>query len=185
MGERARIAVFIIAALLLFAGVSMVIRPATEFDHTRDHASVRTNPWGTKAWRELLGVSGVATATWTRPLTELPDEVQYLALLDPTEPVEPDEQRALVDWVSEGGRLVIAPFAYRESETIAGRTADASVEQILRDFGLRTARGGAADARAVPDADVPLTADVSSVLVPTDARLQFVETADQGAATSS
>lgn len=185
MSERARIVIFIVATLLLFAGVSMVIRLATEFDQTRDHASTRTNPWGARAWRELLEACGVGTTTWSRPLTELSEDVHYLVLLDPTEPIESDEKRALVHWVFEGGRLVIAPFAYRGSETIAGRAAHASVEQILRDLGLRTARGGAADARARPDADVPLTADVSSVLVPTDARLQFLEAADRGGAITS
>ncbi|MFO8079978.1 MAG: DUF4350 domain-containing protein [Armatimonadota bacterium] len=174
MSERARLATFIAATLLLFAGVSLVIRLVTAFDDTRDHASVRTNPWGTRAWRELLEVSGVATETWRLPLSDLSDEVTYLVILDPIESIGTDETEALADWVSAGGRLVIAPFSYRGASA-DGRIASASLQRTLARFGVRPVLGGEARAHARPTAIDPLTADLSSVLVPTDGRLEIID----------
>lgn len=180
MSERARLAVFIAASIALFMGVSLLVRATTSFDYSRDHASDRTNPWGTKAWRELLERSGVGTETWAQSLTGLSEEVDFLIILDPGNPVTGQEREALTQWVAGGGRLIIAPFAHRAGTTLGGRTAKAALEQTLAAFGVGIASGSAADVRVRPAADSSLTADVSSVLVPTDGRLRIISTDDEG-----
>jgi hypothetical protein len=178
MSDRTRLALFITATLLLFATVSLVIRTATEFDETRDHASTRTNPWGTKAWRELLEASDVRTVTWAQPLTELSDDVSCLVVLDPVEEIGSRELDVLMAWVQRGGRLILAPFAYRASSTFGGSGAHASLSRLLNRFFLAHTTGGDAGAAARPVTDGPLTADVSEVVVPTDGRLLITERVD-------
>lgn len=175
MSDRARMVVFIAATIALFTGISLLVHATTRFDYTRDHASTRTNPWGTKAWRELLERSGVATQTWTQPLTELTDEVSFIVLLDPLEPLRGDERQALEEWVRAGGRLVIAPFAYRETDGIGGGRARATMEQALELFGVSPVASGVVRGRAQAVADEQLTADVSDVLVPTEGRLTVTD----------
>ncbi len=177
MSDRARMVIFIAGTIALFTAVSLLVRATTSFDYTRDHASTRTNPWGTKAWRELLERSDVTTQTWTQPLTGLTDEVGFLVLLDPVEPIEADERAALERWVRNGGRLVIAPFAYREATTITGRSARVATEQTLEEFAVRAVQTGDPGATVAPAADVELTADLTGVEVPTEGRLQVVEQA--------
>lgn len=171
MSERLRLILFVVGTLLLFTVVALIVRASTDFDYVRDHASDRTNPWGTKALRELLVRSGIATETWTAPLTELSDEVRFLMLLDPTTPISREERDALEAWVSDGGRLVIAPYAYRGFEGSGGALAAGSLETTLAHFDVRVIFGEGAGVEVRPVADGPLTADVASVHLPTDARL--------------
>jgi len=180
MSERTRLVLFVGGMLLVFAAVSYVVRSATEFDDTRDHASTRTNPWGTKAWRDVLETWGVATDTWGRPLTHLSSDVPMLVILDPTERIDGDELSALDEWVADGGRLVIAPFNYREGSG-SGRLAKAYVQRALNLFGVRAVNGDTAETLARPAEDDPLTADVAEVLVPTEGRLNVLQSiTDQG-----
>ena len=139
MSERGRMILFVIGMLVLFTTVSLLVSATTAFDYTRDHASSRTNPWGTKAWRELIGRCGVETRDWLAPLTTLSDEVEFLVLLDPTEVIEDDERTALRDWVRGGGRLLLAPFAKRADTSIDGRWARAAMDQVMRQFGVTLA----------------------------------------------
>ena len=177
MSARARMVIFIAGTIALFTAVSLLIRATTRFDYTRDHASTRTNPWGTKAWRELLERSDVPTRTWTQPLTGLSDDVGFLVLLDPVEKIEADERAALERWVRDGGRLVIAPFAYREATTITGRSARAAMQQTLEEFAIRAVETGAPGITATPAADIELTADLTGVEVPSEGRLHVMERA--------
>ncbi|MBD3293255.1 MAG: DUF4350 domain-containing protein [Armatimonadia bacterium] len=172
MSERARLVIFVVGTLLLFTIVALIVQATTDFDYVRDHASDRTNPWGTKAFRELLTRSGVATETWTMPLSRLSEEVQFLIILDPTEPISGDDRDALAAWVADGGRLVVAPYAYRPFEGPEGRQASNSLEATLSAFNVRSTIGDAADEEVSAVAQSPLTADVAQVLVPTDGRLR-------------
>ena len=178
MSERARMALFIASLIALFTGVSLLVRATTRFDYARDHASTRTNPWGTKAWRELLERSEVATQTWLRPLTDLTDDVRFVVVLDPTRPIRVDEQQALERWVRRGGRLVIAPFADPGAGELGARWTRATTAQTLESFGVTATDSGRADATARPAAQCPLTDDVSRVLIPTVGRLSVDEDAE-------
>lgn len=171
MSERARVALWLSLTVVLFIGVGLLAQTGAEFDFTRDHASTRSNPWGTKAWRELLEHSGLQSETWLEPLTQLTDDVRCLVLLDPTLPVSGEERDALVDWVEAGGRLVVAPHAHRESGSYAGRVAQGSMEDLLAAFGLRAFGGNPAEWEIARAVEEPLTADVERVHVPTDYRL--------------
>jgi len=101
------------AIFVIFAIVGVAGYWGTGFDPVRDHSSERTNPWGTKAYRELLERCGLETATWDRPLTELTGSVKLLMLFDPQRPITEEEQERLLAWVRAGGRLVLAPFGER------------------------------------------------------------------------
>jgi hypothetical protein len=161
--DRGRTAILLVGSLLLFVGIGLLAYRGTAFDYTRDHASDRTNPWGAKAWRELLGRSGLTTRTWSRPLDELPEEVQTLVLLDPVEPITAEEQDGLLSWVRGGGRLIFAPFAKRPS--------DASMHELLTALGLRRTLGAPLGEAVPRRSDLPVTADASAIVVPTEARL--------------
>ncbi len=177
MSERGRMILFVIGMLVLFTTVSLLVSATTAFDYTRDHASSRTNPWGTKAWRELIGRCGVETRDWLAPLTTLSDEVEFLVLLDPTEVIEDDERTALRDWVRGGGRLLLAPFAKRADTSIDGRWARAAMDQVMRQFGVTLASTTRPDGSAHPVAETAATADLSEVYLPGTGRLGLVEDA--------
>ena len=79
----------------LFALVQWyLVTHAQNLDRVVDHSSSRTNPWGTKAVRELLGQRGVTTRTWGAPWTRLADYVDVLdwvereGLVDQIDPVQ-------------------------------------------------------------------------------------------------
>ncbi len=178
MSQRARLILLVVGVIALFTVVGLIARAGGAFDFTRDHANTRTNPWGTKAWRELLERTGVATATWDKPLTELSGEVTFLVVLDPVKPIQVEERQALVEWVEGGGRLVIAPFAYRATALTGGWAAH-SMDETLACFGLRAFGGNDAEVAVQRRADTPLTADVSTVFVPTDQRLRALSSGDE------
>jgi len=83
----------------------------TAFDPIKDHSSLRTNRWGTKALRELLADSGLTVKTLKLPLTRLPDSPGVLFVLDPGREVRRRETDALLHWVGAGGWAVIAAEA--------------------------------------------------------------------------
>ncbi len=171
MSGRARLFLWLSLTLIAFIAIGLLVRRGAEFDFTRDHASTRANPWGTKAWRELLERSGIETRTWLTPLTELHDEVCMLVLLDPVLPIDKSERDALVRWVESGGTLIIAPHAYRNAGQLPGRAEWESIDEALAAFGLHAAGGNAAEVTVAPRAEEPVTADVEGIFVPTDYRL--------------
>jgi len=174
MSDRGRMVLFVVGMLVLFTTVSLLVSATTAFDYNRDHASSRTNPWGTKAWRELIERSGVGAQDWLAPLTTLSDEVEFLVLLDPTEPIEDDERTALRDWVRAGGRLVLASYADRSDASVAGRWARASMDQTLRQFGVTLATATRADVTVSPSLETEATADLSAVHLPSTGRLRVL-----------
>lgn len=174
MSDRGRMVLFVVGMLVLFTTVSLLVSATTAFDYNRDHASSRTNPWGTKAWRELIERSGVGAQDWLAPLTTLSDEVEFLVLLDPTEPIEDDERTALRDWVRAGGRLVLAPYADRSDASIGGRWARAAMDQTLREFGVTFAAATRADVTVSPSLETEATADLSAVHLPSTGRLRVL-----------
>ena len=164
--------------LVIFVIVGLAGYWGTGFDPVRDHSSERTNPWGTKAYRELLQRCGLKTATWDRPLTELTGSVKLLMLFDPQRPISEEEQERLLAWVRAGGRLVLAPFGEGMDSVPSCCRGGAcavrgpSVQQLLARLGLVLSEDGEANEQARVGEGSPLTADVRRVKVPSEYRLE-------------
>jgi hypothetical protein len=77
-------------------------------DPTRDYSCLRSNPWGTKALRELCARLGWQTKVWRQSFAHLPPPPAVLCVLAPAQPLAHEELRALEQWVHSGGQLVIA-----------------------------------------------------------------------------
>lgn len=62
---------------------------------------------GTKALYLYLEKKGYPVARWYRPLTELPPTAGTVAIIEPVEAID-RESNALLDWVENGGTLIVA-----------------------------------------------------------------------------
>ena len=165
----------------IFVGLGLLGRWGQgAFDPTRDHSSLRTNPWGTKAYRQLLERCGVRTKTWDKPLDKLTDRVKLLMVLAPQRSLSEDEQEGLLDWVRDGGRLVLALYG-REIVHPACEGGSCRVEGgpdirlLLARFGLLLDARGASDAQARVGETSALTADVRHAIIPSPYRLVRAE----------
>jgi hypothetical protein len=119
---RARAAVLFglaLAGLLLALWAVARFTPAPRGPHSSSYA---TSSAGLAAYASLLERSGVTVRRLRRPVAERPPAPgETLVVLDPSV-VDPDEARAIGDWVRAGGRLV------------AGGTRDASwLDSVLDD----------------------------------------------------
>lgn len=170
MSERRRLIALLVGAAAVLFAVALLAHRHASFDTVRDHSSLRRNPWGTAAWRALIERSGVPTATWDRPLTELNSAVEMLVMLAPVHDFAPEEMEALVAWVRAGGRLV---FAATARSSLGGAFAEGpdAARDILEALGLEAYPGPSADARVMPGTEEPMTADVRRVRVPGGLRL--------------
>jgi hypothetical protein len=112
MSRRARRSLWtlICLAILLVAGaVSAYFRGShPALDPTRDYSSFRTNPWGTKALRQLCTASGLTVHVWQQPLAELPAGPGTLCIFAPSDPLSDADRDYLADWIAKGGRLLVA-----------------------------------------------------------------------------
>ena len=78
-------------------------------DFTADHASFRTNPWGTKALRELAESNGLTPTGLERPFHEFSaPPTATLCIFDPTWGLTDEEIEALVEWIRQGGHVIFA-----------------------------------------------------------------------------
>lgn len=170
MSERWRLGMGLVAAALLLFAVALLAHRHASFDSVRDHSSLRRNPWGVAAWRALVERSGVPTATWDRPLTELDADVQMLVILAPVHDIAPGELDALLAWLRAGGRLVVAATARSSPGGALAAEPDAS-DDLLRRLGLSASPAPRADATVAPVAEDPVTADVRALRVPGGLRL--------------
>ncbi len=171
MNERRRLIFMLFAIVALFTAAWLAVRRGTAFDPVRDHSSERRNPWGTAAWRELIERSGVATAAWEHPFTALDDGVEVLVVLSPLRPLSKQETEALLDWVRRGGRVILAPSAYRPSGFMTASWGNQSMLPLLHGLGVERVSGWARSAAVPVVATEELTADVRSVWVPSEYRL--------------
>jgi hypothetical protein len=99
----------VIVIFLVFLGWQFIgVSRSPGADPVEDHASTRTNACGTKALRELCGAMGLSAHTWGRPFGELHGRVGLLLVLDPNAGMRAGEMDALLKWVEDGGRVIIA-----------------------------------------------------------------------------
>lgn len=165
------------ALLVLFVALGMVVGPRASHDWTRDHASDRKNPWGLAACRELLERLEVPTDTWDRPLTELHGDVGMLMLLDPQMAVSDEEQARLLEWVAEGGRLVLGAFGEGWgplSQVRTGRVGLAgylTMSELMGRLGLALTAAGDSGDPGRTTTRTELTRNVHLISVPSKYRL--------------
>ncbi|MHB8995845.1 MAG: DUF4350 domain-containing protein [Armatimonadota bacterium] len=165
----------ILGLLLIFVAASVLLgRRTGRPDPIRDHSSLRTNAWGTKALAELARKSGLQVAVWDQSLERLSASQCFLCLLDPSRHIGRDQQRALLDWVRTGGTLLLGT----ELDETHNLTLSASAPNAGPDATLLAALGlrGEAKARengiARPAASAPELREVKTVLVPGRYRLR-------------
>lgn len=172
MNDRLRLVLWLGITAVAFIAIAFIAGRGAAFDFTRDHSSTRANPWGTKAWRELLERSGVQTQSWLQPLTELGDDEVCLVLLSPVLPVTLEERMALANWVEAGGRLIVAPRGRVATGLSGGLPGSGGMEELLAGFGLRVFRQSRADREVGRLVEDPLTRDVETIHVPGELRLR-------------
>ncbi len=180
--SRSRRNYILLAALFaIFVGLALLSRWGQgAFDPTRDHSSLRANPWGTKAYRQLLERCGVRAETWNKPLDKLDSSVKLLMILGPERSLSEDERKGLLDWVREGGRLVLAIYGGRADGSecegaCCGLGGGRNIRLLLARLGLLLDAHGVSGARARVEEASALTADVSHVIVPSECRLVRTE----------
>jgi hypothetical protein len=103
---RVRVGLGIGAFVLLFAIVLLVVDRFTQEPKGPPSSSYATTPRGLAAYASVLQRSGHPVRRLrTRISDDAPPTDQTLVVLDP-DVMEPEEARAIGDWVRSGGRLV-------------------------------------------------------------------------------
>ncbi len=186
MNRRWRVVLILVVLLGLFVGLLAYLYRG--YDWTADHASFRTNPWGTKALRELCERNNVPTQTLQRPLDELADPTgALLCIFDPTLTPTEDELAALEAWIRDGGHLILAVG----DDTFSGGGCGSgscslygecgSNRILLAHLGLGTQSLGTPEQVVTLQApnQGPWTADVTSIVVNSSRRLIRLTSAQQ------
>lgn len=138
MTRQARIIFLLVLCFLLIYSLQMWgLRRRPASDPVCDHASFRTNDWGTCAFRELLNHTGLATRTWNQAgWAELSPQVRMLWIIDPQRRPTQQDLNALTRWLQAGGSLVVAPDPRPQTRGIrwVGTTGG---ERLLEHLGWR------------------------------------------------
>ncbi len=103
--------VLVIVGLVVFFTLLMAYLTSRSptYDLTADHASFRTNEWGTKALRELCKRNELTVQTYRRPWDEFAaPERAVMCVFDPNFGPQKQGIKALVEWVRGGGHLLLA-----------------------------------------------------------------------------
>lgn len=85
-------------------------RVDTEEDETNgDRSSYSSRAYGTKAFFTFLNRVGMAATRWEDSFKDLSrrEEVAALLIIEPTVPMSGEESSALMNWVQQGGRLIM------------------------------------------------------------------------------
>ncbi|MEN6344210.1 MAG: DUF4350 domain-containing protein [Armatimonadia bacterium] len=123
--------IVIVVCLVVFSVVySLLTAHQATFDPYCDHSSLRTNQWGTKALRELLQSTGLRVQTLGEPWTSLGPEVRLLWVLDPQLVATEGEVLALLQWVRQGGTLIVAPDARPANRGMNPGSAEADLRLL-------------------------------------------------------
>ncbi len=178
----------IIVLLLLGLFIALFAYLQRGYDWNDDHASFRTNPWGTKALRELCERNGLATNALQRP----PDEFAasphaVLCVFDPTFGLTEEEFKALVDWVKDGGHII---FAVGDDELTVGCCGRGSCslsgdigpnQTLLANLGLGTEPSGPSEkiVTVEPANHTPWTVDVAKLKANSSRRLIRLTSVEQ------
>jgi len=89
--------------------ISYLVSHSSRYDLTEDHASFRTNEWGTRALHEICERNQVNVKLQERPWDEFTASPQaLLCVFDPDFGPDHKQLSGLVDWVKNGGRVLLA-----------------------------------------------------------------------------
>ncbi|MFP3905168.1 MAG: DUF4350 domain-containing protein [Armatimonadota bacterium] len=130
---------------------------------------------GFRAWAELLRRENFEVRKWRGRLDALSSSHQALIITSPARHFIKGEIRSLVQWVHDGGVLLIAPSRHTLRDRY--RLYDEPippVQQLLGPFGLAEKRKTQLPGRVAVDEAVPLTRDVGQLYAPSHLRLLMV-----------
>ncbi len=171
--NRLTVLVVVVVAALCFSLMAIYTSSRSpSSDPNADHASHRTNEWGVKALRELLGRAGLKTADWSKPFGELGDERGVLWVFDPQAEIGTEEIRGLLAWVARGNRAIIVPDP---ADSVRGATfPNAGPDRsLLAALGWGAAQSGAPmPERVHVQPTDPFCRDVGQLHLPRAWRLQ-------------
>lgn len=171
--NRLRVLVVIVVCLVMFTALHLHhLSRSPTWDPVCDHGSFRTNEWGTKALRDLLGESGLETETWGEYWTQLSPRVRQLWIINPQRPPRGRETEALLEWVAAGGMAVVLPDPRREQRGVSLAARRTANEALLWRLGVQAVDAGAAERLVAASDREPLLRDVGRVLVPGGWRLE-------------
>ncbi|MEI6502707.1 MAG: DUF4350 domain-containing protein, partial [Armatimonadota bacterium] len=160
---------------MLFVTLTVIFARGGRRDPIRDHSSVRTNAWGTRALAELTRARGLPATAWDRPLTQLSERQRLLCLFDPSYTQGRYDVQALLEWVRRGGHLVLATdLDETHNLTFATSASTAGPDEVLlAALGLvGESKGGATGWAQAGQPPQPELRDVRAVYVPGPYRLR-------------
>jgi hypothetical protein len=159
----------LLALALLLCGVYLYFAAARRpEDPIADHSTYRTNAAGCKALYTWLAQRGYEVHRVERPLVNLPLDEGLLCVLAPTQTVEADEAERLLQWVEEGGTLLLSCDRPMLAAALTGRPA---IEALEEAFGLRSAWYHGESRRLRPTGDAPYWRDVEYIELPNTVRI--------------
>jgi len=159
-----------------------LVSRSPRYDLTEDHASFRTNEWGTKALREICERNQIDVKLHERPWNEFEASPQaLLCVFDPDFGPQEKQLTALVDWVKNGGRVLLAVDTDRVLEYNAAYGYISANHLLLAHLGLLTSKAGLyrATVAVEPAVPSPMASEVAQVQVNSPQRLAVAESANE------
>ena len=170
----------LIIAFTIF--ISYLISRSPRYDLTEDHASFRTNEWGTKALREVCERNEVNVKLQERPWDEFTASPQaLLCVFDPNFGPQQKQLTALVDWVRGGGQVLLAVDADHVLEYNATYGHISANHVLLAYLGLVTSQVGLyrATVAVEPAVPSPVASQVKRLQVNSPQRLAVASSTDE------
>jgi len=159
-----------------------LVSRSTRYDLTEDHASFRTNEWGTKALREICEHNQIDVKLQERPWDEFEASPQtLLCVFDPNFGPDREQLPALVDWVKSGGRVLVAVDTDRVLEYNAAYGHISANHVLLAHLGLVTSQVGLyrATVAVEPAVPSPVASQVKRLQVNSPQRLAVASSPDE------
>jgi len=162
--------------------ISHLISRSPQYDLTKDHASFRTNEWGTRALREICERNEVNVKLQERPWDEFATSPQtLLCVFDPDFGPDHKQLSSLVDWVKNGGRVLLAVDTDHVLEYNAAYGYISANHVLLAYLGLVSSWGGLYRATVVvePAVPSPVASQVARLQVNSPQRLAVADSTDE------
>ncbi len=162
--------------------ISYLVSRSPRYDLTEDHASFRTNEWGTKAVREICERNQVNVKLQGRPWDEFEASPQaLLCVFDPNFGPDREQLSALLDWVKSGGRVLLAVDTDHVLEYNAAYGYISANHVLLAHLGLVTSQVGLyrATVAVEPAVPSPVVGQVAQLRVNSPQRLAVASSTDE------
>jgi len=162
--------------------ISYLVSRSSRYDLTEDHASFRTNEWGTKALCEICERNQVNVKLHERPWDEFEASPQaLLCVFDPNFGPDREQLTALIDWVRGGGRVLLAVDTDHVLEYNAAYGYISANHVLLSHLGLLTSQVGLYRATVAVEPAVPssVASQVKRLQVNSPQRLAVASSTDE------